>query len=301
MKFSLVFENSGDTIPFTVIANEDLFEFFVNTINDKGQNSFSNNKQLANELNKKLTDLHWAISKSNEVLYSLLGKSFEQKNTLEDYLNQDFLNKTHEDWVFSQYDIVDIDKMRFSSNHDVAIIGNKLHEMYPAEIRQAKTAPIMDKLGYLYPYENINMAIHRLEKSFTQLNLEFSADAKWEVFENPFRKTMTSNNDIVNFAFGYTYVGRQYYNKFEYFDDELKCKDHYNYETLETSFHLSLQKPQTIPFSKEFIEWANKTGAEPIAGQLPIANIDNLSGKLFDYRKVLYRNSQADNRATIKF
>ena len=69
MKFSLVFENSGDTIPFTVIANEDLFEFFVATVNANVQNSFSNKKTLANELNKKLTHLHWAISKSNEVLY----------------------------------------------------------------------------------------------------------------------------------------------------------------------------------------------------------------------------------------
>lgn len=299
MKFSLVFENSGDVIPFTVIANKDLFEFFVATANSKAQNSFSNKKKLANELDKKLTNLHWAISKSNEILYSLIGKFFEQQPTLEDYLNQNFLNKTHADWVFSQADIVDIDKMRFNSNHDIAKLGNRLHELYPDEIRKIKTAPAMEKLGYIYPYEEVNLAVHKLESSFTKLNLEFSADTKWEVFENPFRKTMISNNDIVNFSFGYTYVGRQYYNKFEYFDDELKCKDHYNYETLECSFHISLQKPQTIPYSKEFIEWTNKTGSELITDQLPIANIDNLNDKLFDYRKVLYRNSLADNRATI--
>jgi hypothetical protein len=297
MKFSLVFENTGDAIPFTVVANEDLFEFFVATVNANVQNSFSNKKKLANELNKKLTDLHWAISKSNEVLYALIDKSFEQQNTLEDYLNQDFLNKTHADWVFSQFDIVDIDKMRFSSNHDVASIGNKLHEMYSDDIRQIKTAPAMEKLGYIYPYEEVNMAVHRLENSFTRL--EFSAESKWNVFENPYRNSMTSNNDIVNFSFGYTYVGRQYYNKFEHFDDELKCKDHYNYETLECSFQLSLQKPQTIPYSKEFIDWAKNTGAELITSQLPIANIDNISKNLFDYRKILYRNSQADNKASI--
>jgi hypothetical protein len=300
MKFSLVFENSGDTIPFTVVNNQDLFEFFVDTVNARSQNSFSNKKKLANEVNKKLTDLHWAISKSNEVLYSLISKSFEQQNTLEDYLNQDFLNKTHADWVFSQLDTVDIDKMRFSSNHDVARIGNILHDLYPDEIRIIKTAPAMEKLGYIFPYEEVNMGVHRLENSFIKLNLEFSADAKWEVFENPYRKSMISNNDIVNFSFGYTYVGRQYYNKFEYFDDELKCKDHYNYETLESSFQLSLQKPQTIPYSKEFVEWVDKTGSELITTQIPIANIDDLSNKLFDYRKILYRNSQADNKASIK-
>lgn len=301
MKFSLVFENSGDTIPFTVIANENLFEFFVDTVNAKSRNSFSNKKKLASEVNKKLTDLHWAISKSNEVLYSLIGKSFEQQNTLEDYLNQDFLNKTHAEWVFSQLDIVDIDKMRFSGDYNVAKIGNTLHDIYPDEIRQIKTCSAMEKLGYLFPYEEVNMAVHRLENSFIKLNLEFSADAKWEVFENPFRKSMISNNNIVNFSFGYTYVGRQYYDKFINFDDVLKYKDHYNYETLEYSFQISLQRPQEITYSKEFLEWTKVTGAEPITTQIPIANIDNLNDKLSDYRKILYRNSQVDNRALIKF
>lgn len=300
MKFSLVFENSGDCIPFTVVANEDLFEFFVNKAIVNSQNAFSNNKKLATLVDKRLTELHWAISKSNEVLYSLIGKSFDQHTTLDNYLDQDFLNKTHSDWVFSQLDIVDIDKMRFSKNHDVARIGNILHELYPDEIRQIKAAPAMEKLGYLYPYEEVNKSVHRLEKLFVFDNLEFSSGDKWEVFDNPFRKTMISNNDIVNFSFGYTYVGRQYYNKFEYFDDELKCKDHYNYETLEYSFQINLRKPQTIPYSKEFLQWVTDQGVEPIATQIPIANIDNLSKNLFEYRKVVYRNSKAGNKVTIK-
>lgn len=299
MKFSLVFENSGDSIPFTVIANEELFKFFVDKSNNESNNLFSNNKKLADTLNCRLTELHWAISKTNEVLYLLTGKSFEQHDTLYNYFDQDFLNKTHAEWVFSQFDIIDIDKMRFSSNHDIARIGNKLHELYPDEIRQIKTAPAMEKLGYIYPYEEVNLGVHRLEQSFFQRNLEFSAKNKWNVFDNPFKETMISNNDVVNFAFAYTFVGRQYYNKFDYFDDELKCRDHYNFETLEYSFQLNLKKPQTIPYSKEFLEWAKKTNAELITTQIPIANIDNLSKNLFEYRKLLYRNSKDNNQAVI--
>ena len=301
MKFSLVFENSGDSIPFTVIANEKLFEFFVETANANSQNAFSNNKTLAKVVDQRITELHWAISKTNEVLHTLIGKSFDQHNALENYLDQAFLNKTHADWVFSQSDIVDIDKLRFSSDHTVANIGNKLHDLHPDEIRKIKTAPAMEKLGYLYPYEDVNTAVHRLESSFTQQNLEFSADAKWQEFDNPFKQSMISNNDVVNFTFGYTYVGRQYYNKFEYFDDELQCNDHYNYETLEYSFQLNLKKPQTIPYSKEFLQWAQEKNAKLIAPQIPIANIDNISKNLFEYRKVLYRNSQAGNKVSIKF
>jgi hypothetical protein len=171
--------------------------------------------------------------------------------------------------------------------------------LYPDEIRQIKTAEAMEKLGYLYPYEEVNTGVHRLKSLFNQNNLEFSSKYKWKVFDNPFKENMISNNDIVNFSFGYTYVGRQYYNKFEYFDDKLNYKDHYNYETLEYSFQLNLKKPQTIPYSKEFLEWAQQNNAKLITTQIPIANIDDLSNKLFDYRKLLYRNSQANNQATI--
>ena len=299
MNFSLVFENSGDSIPFTTVANQELFEFFVDKSNAESKNLFSNKQRLAKEIDKRLTDLHWAISKSNEVLYSLIGKSFKQCNNLDDYLEQDFLNKTHADWVKSQYDIVDIDKLRSSNDSQVAILGNRLHELYPDEIRQINTAPAMEKLGYLYPYEEVNMSVHRLESCFNQQNLEFSADTKWEVFDNPFKDSIISTNDIVNFSFGYTYVGRQYYNKFEYFDDELKYDDHYNYEKLEFSFQISLKKPQTILYSKEFLQWANKTGAKLITTQIPIGNINDLGKNLFEYRKIVYRNSQADNSASI--
>lgn len=299
MKFSLVFDNSGDTLPFEVVHNHELFEFFVNHSNAELQNSFSNRQTLFKELDKKITQLHWAISKSNEVLYSLIGKSFDQQTNLVNYLDQDFLNKLHCDWVFSQLELVDIDKLRFSSNSEIASLGWKLHEMYPDEIRIARTGAILEKLGYIYPYEEVNQGVHRLELSFSKSNLEFSADAKWEVFANPFKDTMITNNSIVNFAFGYTYVGRQYYNKFEYFDDDLKYNDHYNYETLEFSFQLNLQKSQTIDFSPESILWAKEKNIPLIANQIPIANIPNLAENLFEYRKVLYRNSRDNNRARI--
>jgi hypothetical protein len=71
---------------------------------------------LFKELDKKITHLHWAISKTNEVLYYVIGKSFDQQTDLEQYLDQNFLNKTHSDWVFSQYNKVDIDALRYSAD-----------------------------------------------------------------------------------------------------------------------------------------------------------------------------------------
>jgi hypothetical protein len=297
MKFSLVFDKSGDTLPFEVKYNHELFEFFVDQTNKHSQNSFTNDQELYKDLDKKITHLHWAVSKTNEVSYDLIGESFAQHTDLENYLDQQFLNKLHSDWVFSHYHDININDLRYSTNTPRARLGNMLHEMYPDEIRVVKTAPAMEKLGYIYPFREVNLGVHRLEKSFT--DIEFKADEKWAVFDNPFLNTMVSNNDKVNFSFGYTYVGRQYYNKFKYFDSKLECPDHYNYETLEFAFQLNLVRGETIPFSKEAIEWANSQNIQLIAEQIPIANIVNLESKLFEYRKMLYRNSRDNNRAQI--
>lgn len=297
MKFSLVFDKSGDVLPFEAKYNHNLLEFFVDHANKKGQNSFSNDRELYRLLDPKITHLHWALSKTNEVLYSLIKKNFEQHTDLEKYLDQIFLNKTHSEWVFSHNNTVDIDALRFSKNSEQARLGNILHELYPDEIRLVKTAPAMEKLGYIFPFREINMGVHNLESTFTQL--EFKANAKWEVFDNPYVDSMISNNDIVNFSFGYTYVGRQYYNKFKYFDTKLTCPDHYNYEKLELAFQLNLSMPETIPFSVEAQQWADEQGIKLVAEQLPIGNICNLEENLFEYRKVLYRNSRDNNRAKI--
>lgn len=299
MKFSLVFDNSGDTIPFEVKYNHELFEYFVEKANSKNQNSFFNDRSLYKEVDNKITNLHWAVSKTNEIFYELTKTSFVQHSDLENYLDQRYLNELHSNWVFSHKNKVDIDALRFGTNSVGAKFGNVLHELYPDDERFPDIAPALEKIGYLFPFQEINMAIHRLEHSFESKTIEFKSDSKWEVFDNPFVDTMISNNDKVNLSFGYTYVGRQYYNKFRFFDTDLECPDNYNYEKLELSFQLNLSKPETIPFSKEAIDWANSKGIRLIAEQLPIANIVDLESNLFEYRKILYRNSRDTNRASI--
>lgn len=297
MNFFLVFDNSGDTLPFEVKYNHELFEFFVNHSNKNLQNSFFNDRILYKDIDQKITQLHWAISKTNEVFYDLVNESFDQHTNLEHYLDQHFLNKTHSDWVMSHKHLINIDDLKVSGNIEKSQIGYKLHELYPDNIREINTAPILEKLGYLYPYREINLGVHRLEGGFS--NIEFQADKKWEVFTNPLFDRIITNNDIINFSFGYTYVGRQYYNKFRFFDTNLECPDNYNYELLEFAFQLNLSKPETIPFSKESLNWANEHKVKLVAEQIPIANLIDLDNNLFEYRKILYRNSRDNNRAKI--
>ena len=198
----------------------------------------------------------------------------------------------------SQQNIVDIDKLRFSQDKTVSQLGWRLHDLYPDEIRQIRLAEAMQKLGFIFPYEEVNMTVHRLESFFAK-DIEFKSHSKWQVFDNPFQDTMISNNDVVNLSFGYTYVGRQYYNKWQYFDTDLDCIDHYNYETLEYAFQINLDRPQTVPYSKEFLKWCQDKKVPPIACQLPIANAVDLEKNLKYYRTILYKNSKARNRAKL--
>jgi hypothetical protein len=187
--------------------------------------------------------------------------------------------------------------MRFSKNKDLAEVGARLHDMYPDEIRNIKLAEVMKKLGYIDTYEEVNKSIHRAECIFDEL--EFTADNRYDDFQNPFVTGMTTNLDRTNFYFGYTYVGRQTYDKFLNYDTDLKYDDHYNYEDLELTFHLSLNKPQTIPFSKEFVSWCNCHNIKPVGNRVPIGNIVGLEENLLKFKTILYRNLSANNHANI--
>lgn len=299
MKFSLVFENSGDSIEFAVVYNSDILEYFVAQCEKNNCNSFSDGRQIANNVDRLVNDLHNSLSLTNPIMARISDVRFPENNDKLDYLDQQFLNKQHEQWVLSQQQIVDIDQLRFAQDKEVSRLGWKLHDLYPDEIRQIRLAEAMTKLGYIYPYEEVNMTVHRLEGYFVK-DIEYKSELKWQVFDNPFKETMISNNDVVNFSFGYTYVGRQYYNKWQFYDTELECVDHYNYETLEFAFQLNLDRPQTLPYSKEFVDWCLKKRVPTIGTQIPIANAVDLEKNLKHYRTILYNNSLSGNKASVK-
>lgn len=298
MKFFLVFDHSGDSIEFESVSNHDLIGWFIQEAAAQGQNHFGDHGFIYKECNRLVNELNWAVGKTNEVLYALSSQRFDQRDNMLDCLDQTFLNRQHERWVMSQRHRVDIDQLRFSNNRDQARIGNTLHDQYPDDIRQVSLAEAMTKLGYIFAYEEVNMTVHRLEQFWTQ-PLEFRSPDKWQVFDNPYRDTMVSTNDVVNLSFGYTYVGRQYYDKWKNFDSDLEFVDHYNYEQLEWAFQLNLDRPEIIPYSAEFLSWCNQHRVPPITRQIPLANIVDLEKNLQHNRTVLYKNSQAGNHAKL--
>lgn len=297
MQFDLVFENSGDHIGFEVVANHDLMGYFIDRA-QKENHVFSDDLVVHKTVNKLLQDVNWALAKTNEILYDLTGHNFPQSDNLLDYLDQRMLNRQHCVWVHSQNTVIDIDSLRYSEQSSKSKLGYTLHDLYPDEIRKIKLAEAMSKLGYIFAYEEVNMTVHRLEMFFNR-PIEYKSPEKWSVFDNPFVQSCHSTNDQVNFSFGYTYVGRQYYNKWQFFDTDLAFDDHYNYEQLEWAFQVNLGRPQTIAYSPEFLEWCRTRDVKPVTTQLPIANAKDLEKNLTVYRQMLYRNSRDGNRAQL--
>lgn len=298
MKFSLIFEHSNDSIEFDVVNNGDILCHFVKLSDKKHCNAFTDNGAVARNVDQCLNDLHNNLTLTNSVLGDLGLTKFAEKHSRLDYLDQMFLNRQHEQWAHSQQTVLDIDQLRYSEDQRRSKIGWRLHDLYPDDIRKIKLAETMIKLGYIYPYEEVNLTVHRLEQYFAT-DIEYKADLKWDVYDNVHHSSMSSTNDVVNFSFGYTYVGRQYYNKWQFYDTELFCQDHYNYETLEHAFQINLDRPQTIPFSKEFLSWCDLKQVPPIATQLPIANAVDIDKNLTHYRTVLYTNSRSGHKASI--
>lgn len=299
MKFKLVFKNSGDEIPLEVIDNQSVFEYFLNKVDSSGDRLFVDRPACGDQINSCLNVLDSSINSVNQVFSILTGTQIEQHNTKQSYLDQNVLNRIHCNWALSQNITVNIDQLRFSSNTEKAELGNQLHDMYPDEIRDIRVAEALDKLGYIDAYESINKpGIHRTETQFN--DIEYSTSKRYDVFDNPYKDSINITNGWSNLSLGYTYLGRKYYDKFINFDTNLDYQDHFNFNKLEYTFNLSLRRPESIPFSWQFLKWASKNNVPSLGLRAQIANIPDLEDNLTRYRTIVYNNSVQRNKLTIE-
>lgn len=299
MNFNLIFENSGDCIPVQVVHNLDFFDFYVDTIVNNSDNLFKNFNFDTALLDQEVETLLLRIEKINSILLNLPNSNLlETPVDFSRAIDQDFLNKNHAIWVKNEYITYNIDELRSSDNTATKEIGEFLHSCYPDEIRLVTASEIFEKYNLLHDFQEINMGVHRTEAFFFK-NYEYSSSYKWNVFENKFINEIETNNGITNFNIGHTYVGRQNYDKFSHFDTDLKYSDFYNFEKIEYSFNFNLSKPETIPFSKEFLEWSNRHGQKPKGLQIPIGNVIDLESNLTKYRTIVYNNTKNNNKVSI--
>lgn len=296
MNFSLVFDNSGDSIPFVTLstATAEVLDYYVTELTARGINSFGTTPKLSNIVQREIKQLDEVIADCNEFVYEYLDKYVDRRTGTE-YLDQDYLNRLHSDWV--------------TSIEQDYHIQEKAAQGLPAALeikRQVKTLPTMPISTAMHKvnpdnfarYEEINIRLHVLEQAFNNVRYT-TPEGKESRMPNPFSKTLVTN-DICNFRLGFKHLGRTLYDKFTHFDLNLDYTDENTYDQVLGVVEVGLVVPQTIKPSKEYISWCNQHNKIPSGDYLNIGNIPDLFSNLTRYRQVMYQNALQNNSFTIQ-
>lgn len=274
MYFTLEFENSNDVLPFEATTNSDILVYYVDLLNNHNQNRFTTDYQFKDQ---NLTPL---INEINEYFTRYTEKSIQ---VYDNYFDQAVLNQLHAYWVSSQ------------NNLKIDARNKGLLDYYSDDNLFPNWNDVLHKIGKTDHFDSLNHAIHKLERQFYEVL--YSIDDKYFLVDNPF-PTDRCTNDICNFRIAFNHLGRPLYDKFETLDDELTADDTNTFNELLGFVEISLRRPQTIPLSKEYIEWCGKIKRSPSGTFLNLGNLVDYKNKLTEYRQILYNNNS--NSFTIK-
>jgi hypothetical protein len=295
MSYCIVFENTGDEIPFLPV-NQEVLDFYIAHLNQLNLNGFYPvNKKLGQLILLQTNDLKNCIVETNSWLHELAGIKFDVTAS-EDYLDQHLINKLHAVWVQTQTTGYHIEKKRKELNF--SDLAEKIHSIFPDSIQEPPLGSVINKLGFGKNYNSINDPhIHRLENMFT--NIKFTVSDTWtKICHNHFPKNILTNN-IANINIAFNHLGRTLYNKFVNFDMNLDHNDENSYDELLGYVTVGLQPSQTVPMSVEYIDWCHSHNREPIGDNLNIGNIPNLYENLKKYRIIIFRNLLSNNKFSL--
>ena len=272
LTMKLVFEQTGDELPFNGINNE-VLELFIDKI------FVANNQyRCINEYTIKLKNTTDSV---NHFLNSIgVNIVFPYVNTL----NQRDLNYLHAFWAKS------IQKKLEIKDYPVIL------EYYPDYKTHCTLPEIAHKLQ-VQSVEDLNFLIHDIETFFTNNNFFATEQITW--LSVPWASQF-STNDIANISVPRHFIGRTLEDKFRNFDDKLEFNDENNWEDMPTCLNINFGKPRTIEFSKEYKDWCKKLQRQPLGNQLNIGNFVNIDENLTVYRTIMYNNIQAGNSFSVR-
>ena len=276
LTMKLVFEQTGDELPFNGINNE-ILELFIDKI-------FVANSQYR-RLTEYTTKLKNTINIVNDYLNSIsVDIVFPCINTL----HQRDLNYLHAVWAKNT-------EKKLKIKDYPALI-----EYYPDSKTHCNLYEIASKLplsSLSQSIEDINLLVHDIEIIFT--SNKFFTTEQITYSSVPWAREFTTN-DIANISVPRHFTGRTLENKFRNFDDKLEFDDENNWDDMPTCLHINFGKPRTIEFSKEYKDWCKKLDREPLGNQLNIGNFVNIEENLTTYRTIMYNNIQAGHSFSVR-
>jgi hypothetical protein len=293
MRFLLVFENSGDTIPVDSI-NHELLEYYVDQMDQRGLNKFLADPSTGDRISEHVNGIHQDIIEINNIpIREVIGRNITTYH-IEDYLDQGILNQLHADWANSHKENFNIpEKLQL---HKSPLV-QKIHNMYPDEILNPLIGDVLQKLGVYELYGKINDRLHEIEYQFD--DMQFYCEGYQSLFiDNPFPKKHVTNH-ICNFRLGRHILGRIFRARYLNFDMDLLANDENNFDDFYGIVEINLRPPETILYSKEYTDWCHFHNREPTGAYLNFGNIVDLVDKLTMYRQIIFRNLLKKNSFSI--
>ena len=293
MNFSIVFDNTGDSIPFESV-NTEILEYYVEFLNSNDGNHFECLDNTSADIHQTIAALKQVSIELNQWVPDILGREIPVYSDNE-YLEQSNLNQLHADWVVSQTANYDIDTNRKAQRP--GSLADKIHNYFPDDIRFPRVDQVIDLIGNAKQYQQINVLVHKLEGLFNLLTFQ-SADKFYLCTNNVFDKHKVLTNDFGNLRMMFMHLGRSRYNKFTNFDKQFA--DENTYDQLIGYVSLHLVQPETVPFSNEYISWCQQLNKTPLGERLNFGNIPDIQSRLKDYRVVVLRNLSQYNKFSIQ-
>lgn len=291
MNFLLVFENSGDALPFVSI-NTDVLEYYVDSLNQLGINKFLIDQSVSTLVDQNIKSLDSVIQQFNELPVRHIINVDLNRQQGTGYLDQQYLNQLHADWVAFQRQNYHIRGQCLK--HNFSPITKAICEFYPDDEPVVRVGNVLQKLKLKREFDNINFYIHELESRFNYVRACADTD-EWIEIPNPFDKKLLTNN-VANLTIDFNHLGRTLYDKFKNFDSTFKYNDENSYNELLKNVAIKLRPPETIPLSKEYVSACQATGREPKGNFLNIGNLIDLDKRLTEYRQIVYKNTLAKNK-----
>lgn len=262
MNLQLVFEHTGDCIDLTE-SNRELVDYYLESLNKTNKNKFIlNNTDLVDRvkyLKKCITDI------DNFFVTKLKNTALSKFLNIELY-NQNNLNTLHREWV-----------KLLIENKNIPTLLNKIDS----------------KL--LTQFNDINHLVHFLEhKKFRLKN--FSTYEMW-FCNNIFSNSVIDFNSY-NISIEFNNLGRNTYNKWEIYDQNVLDNDTNDFSLLSGELILKTARPYTREAPNEYIEWCKRNSVPVIGNTIGLANFKQSVDQV---QRILFRNIEREsNTITIE-
>ena len=216
------------------------------------------------------------LGASNNFIPTTVNDSLEKLQNCLDIVDDFFVTKL-KDNTFSN--ITDLYKQS---------VLNNLHSIWvKKQVDSPAYVKLLDRAGIFEEFKDINVLIHKIEEhDFRQI---YMVDSKfgWQcknIFGNKILNFNRCNISLDNYN-----LGRQTYDKWWKYDDNVLDDDTNDYELLGGRLLVDLQRPHSLQPPKEYVDWCNSNNIQVVGYR---CGLGNFTKDIDTQREVFQKNRQ---------